>query len=197
MNKLLLTIATFLFGVGAAFGQAFPNYPTVGVPANTECLSYGNNGVCNQYRPAGPNALAPTATFPADTNSSNGSMQQTVRVPVSRFAQGMGTAQVVTTNASVALADGVSTLISNQAAATIALVNFPPNPTDNLVVRITNSGSGVLTLTSVAVAVGSGQSIVGTAPATLGILTNNAAAAVETSAAWLYQLSNKTWYRVQ
>jgi len=33
---------------------AFPNYPTLNVPANTECLAYGNNNVCNQYRPAGP-----------------------------------------------------------------------------------------------------------------------------------------------
>lgn len=194
MLKILIGVATFLMGASAAFGQAFPNYPTVGVPADTECLSYGNNNVCNQYRPAGPDALAPTATIPADTNTANGQNPQTVRVPLSYLAQGAGEAQVVTTNASVVMADNVSTLISNQTTATIALINLPVHPAENQVVKIVNAGSGVLTITSIAVGVGSGHTIVGgAAPATLAVQTTGTQAAVADVA---YLFSNDVWYRI-
>ena len=47
VKRFLLALAFSSVGISAAFAQAFPNYPTVGVPADTQCLSYGNNGVCN------------------------------------------------------------------------------------------------------------------------------------------------------
>lgn len=190
-------LALFTSGAIAATGL-WAGFPIVGVPANTNCESYGNNNVCNQYTPAGPNAVPPLSTIPADTQIANGGNPQTIRIPVTYLAQAMGTAQVVTTTASVAMADGVSTLISNQTTGTIALINLPPNPADNQVVTIANAGSGVLTITSVAVASGSGQSIVGgAAPATLAIQTNNSAAAALSSVKYLYKLSNTTWYRIQ
>lgn len=199
-KRISLTIALGLFltaGAAIAGGQ-WMGFPIVGVPANTVCESTGNNGVCNQYVPAGPTAIPPTATIPADTQLPNGQNPQTVRVPVTFFAQAMGNAQVVTTNASVAIADGTNVLISSQGVATIALVNLPPNPANNQVVTIANAGSGVLTLTSIAVASGSGQSIVGgAAPATLAIQTNNAAAAALSSVSYIYQAANTTWYRIR
>lgn len=215
MKKLLLAgalLGSLAAGIAAAYAGAFTQYPQVGNTQNTNnppgpaysttCTSFGNNGVCNQYQPYGPTYLQGTETFPADTNyvNSQGAQVQpiTVTIPTSFFAGGMGNAQVVTTNANVAMANGVSNLISNQTTATIAAINLPPNPSNNQIVRIINAGSGVLTLTSIAVASGSGQSIVqGAAPASLAIQTNNSAAAAESWVGYIYQSANTTWYRFQ
>lgn len=199
MKKLLLAIGLLFGGAVAAIAAgAFSNYPGVGVTANSNCTSYGNNSVCNQYQPAGPTFLTGTETFPADTNYVNpqGATIQpyTITVPTSFFAQGMGNSQVITTNASVVMADGVSTLISNQTTATIALINLPLNPSQNQIVKIVNAGSGVLTLTSIAVGVGSGHTIVqGAAPATLAIQTTGTQAAVADVA---YLFKGTVWYRI-
>lgn len=197
MKKILIGAMFLVGGIAAAFaGGLWMGFPIVGVPANTNCESYGNNGVCNQYTPAGPAAIPNSALIPADTGLSNGQNPQTIRVPITIFAQGLGTAQVVTTNASVVMTDGVSTLISNQGTVTIASIKLPPNPKDNQLVRIANAGSGVLTITAIAVGT-TGQSIVGTAPASLAILTNNAAAAAENNATYVYKAANTSWYRIQ
>lgn len=199
MKKILLAFGLLIGGAVAAIAAgAFTNYPGVGVTATSNCTSYDNNGVCNQYQPAGPTYLTGKETFPADTNYVNpqGATVQpyTITVPTSFFAQGMGTAQVVTTNASVVMANGVSTLISNQTTATIALINLPLNPSDNQIVRIVNAGSGVLTITAIAVGVGSGHTIVGgAAPATLAIQTTGTQAAVADVA---YLFKGTVWYRI-
>lgn len=91
MRKLLIATMGVLASASVAFGQAFPNYPTVGVPADTECLSYGNNNRCTQYRPAGLPNLTGNETIPADTNLPGGQNPQTERIPLSllsAFSQG-------------------------------------------------------------------------------------------------------------
>lgn len=208
MKKLVIAISAFLMCTAAyAASGIYKDFPQLGNTQNTSnppgptfsttCTSFGNNGVCNQYQPYGPTYLQGTETFLVDSNYSNNNPVD-FSVPTSFFGQGMGNVQVVTTNASVALANGVSTLISNQGVATIALINLPPNPVNNQIVKIVNAGSGVLTLTSIAVASGSGQSIVqGAQAATLAVQTNNAAAAAESWTSYIYQSSNSTWYRMQ
>lgn len=209
MKKFLFVIATFLFGAGAAFGQAFPNYPTVGVPANTQCLSYGNNGVCNQYRPAGPNTLTGNETIPADTNTANGQNPQTVLVTSSLFAGGYGNATIASTTgttAAVQAADGVGTYVYTGAGtATYTSFKLPANPIQNQKFCLVNAGSGVLTLTAVAAAAnsyGNTPTVVGVTPVSLPVMTNAGTATTVTlgSNCWLYQTAaNNTgiWYRVQ
>ena len=192
-KKLGLSIAALVAAVGIAYAGGFwQGLPLVGDTSGTTCLSFANSGVCNQLRPVGPSALTGTEQIPADAGSANAPF--TVLIPSSLFQT--GAIQVVTTNASVVMANGISSLVSNQGAATIALINLPPNPMNNQIVTIANAGSGVLTITSIAVGT-AGQSIVqGAAPASLAIQTNNAAAAASSQVAYQYQASNTTWYRI-
>lgn len=126
MKKILLIVATFLMGASAAFGQAFPNYPTVGVPADTQCLSYGNNDRCTQYRPAGPDTLTGDETVPADTNADGGQNPQTVRVPVTAIGGGKLIVSAPLTGASIALDAQTRQLIINPAGTIATLTVTMP-----------------------------------------------------------------------
>jgi hypothetical protein len=87
-KKLLLASLALASSVGAALaGGAFNGYPIVGDPGNTTCLSYGNNGVCNQYSPAGPSGIPNGAVIPADTGNPSGQNPQTVLIPVQLLHQ--------------------------------------------------------------------------------------------------------------
>ncbi|HEX5508938.1 MAG TPA: hypothetical protein VFX37_10585 [Pseudolabrys sp.] len=190
---VLALIATPVLAAGL-----WPDLPIVGGAAYCGSTSVagvpGTSGVCNNTVPAGPSALTGTEFVPADTAYAQGQPPQTVKVPASLFAT--GAIQVVTSNTSVTIANGISTLVSNQSTATIASITLPSAPMNNQVVTIANAGSGVLTITAINAA--SGQSIVqGAAPASLGVQTNNAAAAVLSSVAYEYQASNTTWYRIR
>lgn len=182
--------------VAAVAAGMFPGLPIVGAGSYCGGFSTGVNGqVCTVTVPAGPTALTGKELIPADTQLAQGQAPQTVSIPAA--ALGAGLQQVVTTNASVAMVQGQTSLISNQTTATIALINLPPNPVNGQRATITNAGSGVLTITSIAVASGSGQSIVqGAAPASLAIQTNNSAAAAASTVQYVYNAANTTWYRV-
>lgn len=81
LKKLSLSILAVGLTAGIALaGGAFNGFPIVGDPGNDICLSFGNNGVCNQFSPAGPNSSTGIESIPADTNSTNQG-QQTVLVP--------------------------------------------------------------------------------------------------------------------
>lgn len=67
-----------------ALAQVPSNGPIIGVPDNTQCLSTGNNGFCNQYRPGGPAAVTGLETIPAYTNT--GSPPTAVLAPVDALA---------------------------------------------------------------------------------------------------------------
>jgi hypothetical protein len=82
MRKLLIASAALAASVGVAIaGGAFNGFPIVGDPGNDVCLSYGNNNVCNQYSPAGPNGITGVESIPADTNNASGTNPQTVLIP--------------------------------------------------------------------------------------------------------------------
>lgn len=209
MRKIVLALAFSLAGISAAFAQAFPNYPTVGVPADTECLSYGNNGRCTQYRPAGPDYLTGLETLPADTNAPNGQNPQTVRIPSTMLAAGYGNTVVSTTTGTTALveaADGVNTRIyAGAGTATYTSFKLPPNPMQNQRFCLVNAGSGILTLTAVAAGTnvyGNTPTITGVTPTSIPVMTAVGTAGTVTlgSNCWLYQTAaNNTgiWYRIQ
>lgn len=82
-RKLGLSLLAVTFTAGLALaGGAYSNFPIVGVPADTDCQSFGNNGVCNQYRPAGPTAITGNEIVPADTQLPGGQNPQTVDIPI-------------------------------------------------------------------------------------------------------------------
>jgi hypothetical protein len=81
-RTILSTVVALIASAGFALaGGYWSQLPIVGVPANTACQSYGNNGVCNQYNPAGPAEDLGSWTVPADTGYVNGQNPQTVTVP--------------------------------------------------------------------------------------------------------------------
>lgn len=214
MKKLLLAIGLLVGGVAAGLAAgAFQGYPGVGVTANTNCLSYGNNGVCNQYQPAGPTYLQGTEAFPADTNYVNpqGNTVQpyTVTIPTALFGGGYGNAAVSTTTgttAAVVVADGIGTQIyAGAGTATYTSFKLPANPMNNQKLCLVNAGSGVLTLTAVAASAnnfGNTPTITGVTPTSIPVATAVGTAGTVTlsSNCWLYQsAANNTgvWYRVQ
>lgn len=86
LKKFLLTSAFLSAGIAAAIGAGnYSQYPIIGVPDQTDCQSFGNGGVCNQYRPAGPNFITGNEIVPADTGLNN---PATVDVPVSLLGFG-------------------------------------------------------------------------------------------------------------
>src|SRR5882672_209565 len=177
---------------GGITGQGAP-IPGAGVTTGTS--------ICGQTVPAGPPALTGTEVFPVDlytpgTNITAGG-PATADLPVTAIGNGYGGTTVITTNAAVVLANGISNLISNQTTATITTgITLPPNPMQNQELCISNAGTGVLTLTAVTVGT-AGQSIVGTAVTSIPVATAVGTAGTVTlsSVCWLYNVANTTWYR--
>lgn len=193
LKKLALAAALLVGGVAAAMAAgAFSNYPGVGVAANTNCTSFGNNGFCNQYQPAGPTAVTGSETVPADTNlvSQN---PATITIPTSYLLSG-GVPQVVTAGAATTVNNGTTSLILNGVGATEA-VTMPASPWNGQLVEIANVTA--VAITTFSVAANAGQSLVGVAPTALAAQTNNSAAIALTRVVYRYNTANTTWYRVQ
>ena len=214
IKKLALAVGLLVGGAIAALAAgAFQGYPGVGVAANTNCLSYGNNGVCNQYQPAGPTFLQGTEAFPADTNYVNpqGATVQpyTVTIPTALFGSGYGNGAVLTTTgttAAVVVSDGVSNQIyAGAGTATYTSFKLPANPMNNQKLCLINAGSGVLNLTAVAASAnsyGNTPTVTGVTPTSIPVMTAVGTAATVTlgSNCWLYQAgasNTGVWYRVQ
>ena len=70
-KKLLLGLAIAAIPAIALGAGAFNGWPIIGDPGNTTCLSFGNNGVCNQFSPVGPVSPTGNELIPADTGFNN------------------------------------------------------------------------------------------------------------------------------
>lgn len=213
LKKIGLTFLGLLALTAVSYaGGSFQGYPLVGGDGATNCLSFGNNGVCNQYQPAGPSNLTGNETVPADTNIQGGGSNanpSTVNVPVTLFGIGYGKATVLSTTgttASVTVADGISAQIySGAGTATYTAFNLPANPIGNQQVCLINAGSGVLTLSAVAASVnkfGNTPTITGVTPTSIPVMTAVGTAGTVTlgSNCWLYVAgasNTGVWYRTQ
>jgi hypothetical protein len=81
-KKLALGSVALIATVGIAIaGGAFNGYPIVGDPGKDVCLSFGNNGVCNQFAPAGPTSIPGGAVIPADSGLPGNQAPQTILIP--------------------------------------------------------------------------------------------------------------------
>ena len=190
LKKLGLGLFALAISAGGAFAQsgAFSQFPTVGVPADTECLSYGNNNVCNQYRPAGPTSLTGAETVPADTNVVGGGTQ-TVRIPGVMFGAGATTFNAPLTGASITLTAGTSNLVLNPAGTIAALTVVLPAASTLANNQTLKIGSSQI-VTALTLTGGTGTTIVG------GATTIAAAGGFEL----IYIETNATtgiWYRLQ
>lgn len=195
LKKLSLSLAALIASAVIAFaGGAFTNFPGVGVTANTNCTSYGNGGVCNQYQPAGPTYLTGTEVFPADTNYAN--QPFTITVPSSIFGSGYGNVATSTTTGTTALVqatDGTGTYIyAGAGTATYTSFKLPPNPMTNQQFCLANAGSGVLTLTAVA----AGANTFGNTPTITGVTPTSVPVATAVGTAGTVTLARNCWQYV-
>lgn len=207
LKKLGLGILGLSFTAAIAIAAgAFQGYPLVGDTAGTTCLQFGNNGVCNQFRPVGPATLTGNEQIPAD---SGGTTQPfTVLIPSNLFGNGYGGSTIFSTTgttAAVVVADGISNFVYTGAGtATFTSFKLAANPINNQMNCLVNSGSGVLTLTAVAASAnsfGNTPTVVGVTPTSIPVMTAVGTAGTVTlgSNCWLYQAgasNNGIWYRV-
>jgi hypothetical protein len=201
LARIGFAVAALVAVSSPAFADGmFSKLPIVGGAAY--CALYAGDGTtCVANVPAGPTTLTGNERIPADTKLPNGQSPQTVLLNSSLLANGYGGTTIATTTgttAAVVTADGISNYIyAGSSTATYTSFKLPPNPAQNQKFCLTNAGTGVLTLTAVAVGT-SGQSIVGTAPTSLPVATAVGTAGTVTlsSNCWLYNVSNTSWYRV-
>ncbi len=133
LRKLGFTVLGVLSILGVAQAQYTSQsggigagYPTLNVPADTQCTSYGNAGVCNSYAPAGPTAVTGYETFLADTHQSGGNPPQTINMPVTAIGGGVLQVEAPLTGATITLTAQTRQLIINPAGTIATLtVNMP------------------------------------------------------------------------
>lgn len=192
LKKLGLSVFALVAAVGLAFaGGAFQGFPLVGGDGATNCLSFGNNGVCNQFQPAGPAALTGNETFIADTNI-QGSGVATVAIDVTSIGAGPYQYNAPLTGASLTLTAQQRRLVLEPAGTIAALTVVFPSSTG----LIDNQLMGICSrqiITALTITNGAGTTVLDPPTALTAPLTTGAASCVE----WVYRITNTSWYRVQ
>lgn len=198
LKKVGLGLFALALSVSGSFAQSvFSNLPTIGVPADTECLSYGNNNRCTQYRPVGPTALTGLETVPANTNAAGGEQPQSVLIDVNTLGAGAITINSTTGAQTPAVTNGVSNYFYTGAGtATFTTFTFPTAPSQGQRLCIYNAGTGIITLSSL---VATGKTLVGTTPTSIPVAVASGAQATVTNAGvcYLYNDPTLSWYRIQ
>jgi hypothetical protein len=193
-KKLTLSAVALLACFGIAYaGGAFQGYPAVGGNGATNCLSFGNNGVCNQFQPAGPSAITGNETIPADTNVQGaGSVGNpaTVSIPLASLGLGNYVYEAPLTGVSITIAATTRTLII-EPAGTIATHTVVLPASTALVDGQAFGLCSTQIITALTITPGSGTTVSNTQTATIVPLGTGAAACPE----WIYRQANTTWYR--
>jgi len=188
LKKVLLGSAAALFAIGIAVGQQWLNFPIVG---QSSFCSSTVNGTCVNTVPAGP-ALTGNETIPADTNLSDGSSPQTVKIPVVALNSGPYQYNAPLTGASLTVGAKERQLIIQPAGTIAALTVTTP------AASLLQDGQrwGLCTtqiVTALTLTAGSGTTILNGPTALLVPVATGEASCVE----FLYRQANTTWYRVQ
>jgi hypothetical protein len=122
---LVLSVSGSFAQTGGSGGQG-AGFPTVGIPADTQCIRYGNGGVCNAYAPAGPTAVTGAETVLSDTHLPSGQVPATVNMPLTAMGGGKLDVQAPLTGATLTVDAQTRQLIVNPAGTIAALtVNLP------------------------------------------------------------------------
>lgn len=197
-KKLGLSILAVALTAGLAMaGGAFQGLPLVGGDGQTNCLSYGNNNVCNQFLPAGPSSLTGNETIPADTNA-QGTVPATVNVSVLGLNAGPYQYAAPLTGTSVTVANTSRRLMLEPAGTIAALtVVFPAaGAVGSATQLLDNQTFGLCSrqvVTALTITNGAGATVLDPPTALTAPLTTGAASCVE----WVYRKTNASWYRVQ
>lgn len=171
--------------------------PTLNVPADTQCLRYGNGGVCNAYAPAGPTAMTGYETVITDTHGVAGSVPQTMNTPLTAIGGGILDVQVPLTGASLTLTAQHRQLIINPAGTIAALTVTMPAASATMVNGQRIGICGTQIVTALTLAGGTGNTFnPAVQTATLVPVVTGAASCTE----YVYSKTSATagvWFRTQ
>ena len=117
---LALSVSGVSAQTGGSGGQG-AGFPTVGIPADTQCLRYGNNGVCGAYAPAGPTTVTGAETVLSDTHLPSGQVPATVNMPITAMGGGKLRVEAPLTGATLTIDAQTRQLIVNPAGTIAAL----------------------------------------------------------------------------
>lgn len=205
LKKLGLTIFALLACAGSVAlaqytsqaGGTGAGYPTLNVPADTQCLRFGNNNVCGAFAPAGPEALTGFETVIVDTHAPGGAVPQTMNAPLT----GLGAGKLVTnsplTGATITVDAQTRQLVITPAGTIAALtVNFPAASAT----MVNGSRIGLCSsqvVTALTLGGGTGNTFGTPVPTALAIPPTTGAG---TCYEWIYSKTSATagvWHRTQ
>lgn len=210
LKKLGLTVFALLACAGSVAlaqyttqsGGIGAGYPTLNVPADTQCTSFGNpvGGVarCIAYAPAGPTAMTGYETVLTDTHGAAGSIPQTMNTPLTAVGGGILDVQAPLTGATLTLTPQHRQLIVNPAGTIAALTVAFPAASATMVngQRIGVCGTQIVTALTATAGTGNTFGSTVTSQAMLVPVVTGAASCME----WVYSKTSATagvWYRTQ
>ena len=190
LKKIGLTFLGLLALTAVSYaGGAFQGYPLVGGNGTSNCLSFGNNGVCNQYQPAGPSSTTGSETIPADTNIQGGGSNanpSTVVIPIVTLGGGLLVTEAPLTGVSITLTAQTTKLAINPAGTIAAHTIVLPAASALIDGQTLEIGSTQI-ITALTVTAGSGTTVVGVPSGVLGAIGGFKI---------VYQASTATWFRI-
>jgi hypothetical protein len=203
-KKLGLALLALAALAGASYAQYTTQaggqgagLPTVNVPADTQCLRYGNGGVCSAYAPAGPTAITGYETVIGDTHSAAGSVPQTVNIPLTAIGGGKLTVSAPLTGATINLDAQTRQLIVNPAGTIAALTVNMPAASATMVNGSRIGICGTQVVTALTLGGGTGNTFSPTQPTAMLVpVVTGAASCFE----FIYSKTSATagvWYRTQ
>jgi len=203
-KKLGLALLALAALAGASYAQYTTQaggqgagLPTVDVPADTQCLRYGNGGVCSAYAPAGPTAITGYETVIGDTHSAAGSVPQTVNIPLTAIGGGKLIVSAPLTGATINLDAQTRQLIVNPAGTIAALTVNMPAASATMVNGSRIGICGTHVVTALTLGGGTGNTFSPTQPTAMLVpVVTGAASCFE----FIYSKTSATagvWYRTQ
>jgi len=204
LKKIGLGLFALALSAGGALAQYTTQaggqgagYPTLNLPADTQCLRFGNGGVCSAFAPAGPTALTGFETFLADTHSAAGSIPQTMNVPLTAVGAGVLTVAVPLTGDTLTLTAQTRQLIVNPAGTIAALTVNMPAASATMVNGSRIGVCGTQVVTALTLGAGTGNTFNPTQPTAMLVpVVTGAASCFE----FIYSKTSATagvWFRTQ
>lgn len=178
-------------------GGTGAGYPTLNVPADTQCLRFGNNGVCSAYAPAGPTSITGFETVIGDTHTAAGGVPQTMNIPLTGIGAGKLTVSAPLTGATLTLDAQTRQLIVNPAGTIAALTVNMPAASATMVDGSRIGICGTQVVTALTLGAGTGNTFNPTQPTAMLVpVVTGAASCFE----FIYSKTSATagvWFRTQ
>jgi hypothetical protein len=186
---------------GGSGGQG-AGFPTVGIPADTQCTSFGNpvggTARCITFAPAGPTAITGAETVLGDTHLPAGQIPQTANIPLTTIGGGKFVLSVNLTGETITVDAQTRQLQLNPAGTLAALtINLPAASTTTPYNGQRFGLCSTQVITALTLGAGTGNTF---NPAVVTALAVPPATGAGTCYEWIYSKTSVTagvWFRVQ